>query len=77
MRVEFEHVLRGISVRVFADGFEEDLSVGISLGPEQFWVETEDGIPIEDLDIVLTDEEEMLLMGMAIDIYLDQCRDIW
>jgi hypothetical protein len=64
-QIEFDDTIDGKPVCVFADRFEEDLSVGIHLGPEEVWAETPDGQAIE-----LSPKEEERLGIKATDIYL-------
>jgi hypothetical protein len=68
--VDFEKTIRGNDVTVFARSFTEDVSVGLNLGPEEVWAETEDG---ELFD--LTDAEIEQLGIEATEFYLSMLED--
>ncbi len=61
-RFESERVIRGEEVKVFADSFDGDPSVGIPYGPEEVWATTFDGNHFD-----LTSEEEEKIAEDAID----------
>ena len=64
MHVEFEKTIRGVEVTVHADNFDSDPSVGIGLGPDELWAETDAGA-----EFALTDEEVDQLSIEATDRY--------
>lgn len=67
MKVEFERTIRDRPVTIYADCFSQDPTVGIGLGPDELWAETEDGKSFE-----LTDDEYSELCRAATEIFIDQ-----
>lgn len=64
--MELFRTIRGVKVKIIADEFSGDESVGIGYGPEVLYAETMDGEPFE-----LTDKEAMEISGDATESYLE------
>jgi len=62
--IQFDKIIRGAQVTIFANHFVEDKSVGLLFRPDEIWAETMDGV-----DFPLTSEEVDLFSEEAAELF--------
>lgn len=70
MSVEVNVTIAGRNLTLHYSKFQEDPSVGLGLGPEEWWAEDEDGNPVE-----LPEEVFLAHMEAACTAYRDACSN--